>query len=50
MKNMNEIDVRVHNDIMKTYMSDAQFERMTEEHEVREIDEDEYRRLRVKLY
>lgn len=47
-----KIDTEVHNEIMKMYMTDSQYENMsnTEEHEVREIDEEEERRLRVKLY
>ena len=52
MKNMNETDVRVNNEIFKMYMTDAQYERLseTEERTERELTEREYYELRCKLY
>ena len=54
MKNVNqtEIDVRTSNEIFKMYMSDAQYERVaeTEKNAGRELTEDEWYRLKRKLY
>lgn len=53
MKNvMNETDTKVSNDIFKMYMTDAQYERVSEaeEKEGRELSDDEFWRLRRKLY
>ena len=54
MKNVNktEVDVRVSNEIFKMYMADDQYERVAdaEKKEGKELDDDEYYRLKSKLY
>lgn len=47
-----EADVRISNEIAKIYMSDAQYERVAEmeANPSRELSEDEYYRLKRKLY
>lgn len=52
MKNMNEIDVEVNNNIFKMYMADAQYEHVAdaEKKEGRELTEDEYYARKCKLY
>lgn len=52
MKNMNETDVRVSNEIFKMYMTDAQYEHVSEAEEKkgRDLTEDEYYALKCKLY
>jgi hypothetical protein len=50
--NMNETDVRVNNEIFKMYMTDDQYDRVseTEKNEGRELTDDEYYALKCKLY
>ena len=48
---MNETDTKVSNDIFKMYMTDAQYEHVSEAgKEVRELSDDEYYELKCKLY
>ena len=52
MKKMNEVDVKVNNNIFGMYMTDDQYERVSEaeEKEGRTLTEDEFYRLKCKLY
>lgn len=52
MKHMNETDVKVNNEIFKMYMTDSQYENLsnTEEKVSRELTDEEYYALKCKLY